>query len=344
MQKTKIEWTDFSASLLKYRDAAGQTVHACVKISPGCTHCYAETLSNRWKPGRKYTLPMTRETTPFFDEAEAKRILKSKALAGHRVFVDDMTDLFGDWVPDEIIDRHFHVFEQRSDVTFQVLTKRAERSRQYLSWRWGKRYDGPGSRIPARNVWIGCSVEDQQRADQRIPQLLATPAAVRFLSCEPLLGPVNLCAIAGGPDNEFCRGGFCDRVPGNCRPSQPGIHWVIVGGESGHAARPMHPDWVRSLRDQCQSAAVPFFFKQWGELAPTGVGQASPRARWGLVGPKSEWVEYPKSKEIVVQPAAARMPGAECMAAIGKKASGRMLDGREWSEWPESRNSVVSQQ
>jgi len=122
--KTRIEWTDRTTNLLKYRDAEGRVVWHCEKTSPGCAHCYSEAIAERFKRGGPFLPVVTPRVTPFLDAAEAGKILRSRKLAGKRVFVDDMTDLFGDWVSDEIIDRHFAVFALRRDVTFQVLTKR----------------------------------------------------------------------------------------------------------------------------------------------------------------------------------------------------------------------------
>ncbi|SFV08001.1 Phage protein Gp37/Gp68 [Alicyclobacillus macrosporangiidus] len=155
---------------------------------------------------------------------------------------------------------------------------------------------------PLPNVWLGVSVENQDAADERIPLLLETPAAVRFLSCEPLLGPVDITkAMYGSPDGDGMNWfGHTDGFG-----HEACLHWVIVGGESGPNARPMHPDWVLSLRDQCQDAGVPFFFKQWGEFVPV------------------DWVRAGSSGFPVRR--------------VGKKAAGRMLDGRTWDEYPEAR-------
>jgi protein gp37 len=206
MQETGIEWCDFSSNLLKYRDnATNKVVWACVKCSPGCAACYAETLAHRYGRGGPYSLQQTRKVTPFFDMDETKKILRSKKIGGARIFIDDMTDLFGEWVPDEIIDKHFALFALRPDVTFQVLTKRPERMAKYLefagrkglvsnaAWRMQPPADeDPRFRWPLPNVWLGTSCENQATADERIPHLLKCPAAIRFLSCEPLLGPINL--------------------------------------------------------------------------------------------------------------------------------------------------------
>jgi protein gp37 len=162
------------------------------------------------------------------------------------------------------------------------------------------------SRItPLPNVWLGVSVENQAAADERIPLLLQIPAAVRFLSCEPLLGPVTFrwarwMQLPSRPDGSS---GPLD--------SLRGIHWVIAGGESGAGARPMHPDWARSLRDECNAAGVPFFFKQWGA-----------------------W--YPAGRRILDNPNMAMMD-EEALYRVGKKAAGRLLDGREWNEFPNNK-------
>jgi protein gp37 len=249
---TGIEWTG----------ATWNPVTGCTKVSPGCDHCYAETIAHRfagtkaYPDGFKPTLRPERLDQPL-------RWRKPR-----RIFVNSMADLFHDDVPDEYIAEVFTTMGRAAQHTFQILTKRHARMRSLLQ-RWTSREptwvrpDGiidvnempldadpsaawVGQRPwPLSNVWLGVSVENQQWADIRIPALLDTPAAVRFLSCEPLLGPINLG-----------------------EPADTRVDWVIVGGESGRGARPMHPDWARSLRDQCTAAGVPFLFKQWGEHAP----------------------------------------------------------------------------
>jgi protein gp37 len=227
------------------------------------------------------------------------------------VFVNSMSDLFHADVPDEFIARVWAVMAATPQHTYQVLTKRHGRMRSLLNrgtvgtagffddveQAMAEFTHAEPSGWPLPNVWLGCSVEDQKRADLRIPALLETPAAVRFLSCEPLLGPVSL-ARPDGEVNQGFRGGRCGAAPGSCGDNtcRTGIDWVIAGGESGPGARPMHPDWARSLRDQCTAAGVPFFFKQWGE-----------------------WVHRKDSVELV---------------RVGKKQAGRELDGRVWDEYP----------
>jgi protein gp37 len=238
MQLTAIEWTDYSANPLKFRDADGKIVWGCVHASPGCVNCYAETLAKRYGRGGPFNVQTMNGLTPYLDEAELRKMLTYKPASGKRCFVGDMTDVFGPWVPDELLDRLFTTFAQRPDVTWQVLTKRADRMRDFLS---------DGGRAPTKwplpNVWLGVSCEDQKRADERIPLLLATPAAVRFISAEPLLGGIDIAKH---------------------RPGALGLHWVIIGGESGPQSRDCQTWWIENLIGQCRDADVAPFVKQLG--------------------------------------------------------------------------------
>jgi protein gp37 len=270
MNTTGIEWCDLSANPLKYRDKrTGEVVWGCVKKSPGCAHCYAEQLAKRYGRGGAFTKAEMEHLDPFLDEAELRKMLTAKtvggvAVSGSRCFVGDMTDVFGEWVPDALLDRLFAVFALRPDVTWQVLTKRADRMAAYLDKNWMSnggwsrcgvvaarccemngesasewpKYAHVANRTwPLRNVWLGVSVEDRKHGLPRIDVLRGIPAAVRFLSVEPLLedlGPLDLA----------------------------GISWVIVGGESGPGSRPLDVAWVRSIVGQCKAASVPVFVKQ----------------------------------------------------------------------------------
>jgi protein gp37 len=278
MQKTSIEWTDFTANPIKYRRKSdGKAVWACVKHSTGCAHCYAESIALRFDRGKQFTVANMQEVEPYLDEAECRKMLTAKKIGGKQVsgsrcFVGDMTDVFGEWVPDEMLDRLFAVFALRPDITFQVLTKRAERMADYfgdgdrfeLSGRDGallgeiqhRNEDYMGPMFPLPNVWLGVSVEDQQRADERIPHLLRTPAAVRFLSCEPLLGPLHDKSNALFPGDPSMASGWC----------WADLDWTITGCESrgpkagrfvdGYAAASL------SIIEQCQVAGVAVFEKQ----------------------------------------------------------------------------------
>jgi protein gp37 len=278
VNRTSIEWTDFTSNPLKFRDEAGNVVWGCVHASPGCMHCYAETLAKRYGRGGPFNVQTMAKLTPFLDEKELHKMLTYKPASGKRCFIGDMTDVFGPWVPDELLDRLFAVMALRKDVTWQVLSKRSERmcdymtsggSRQGMSGRWGAWIDasfdlerdgivpscfrdGSGKWFPCKNIWLGVSVEDQQRADERIPHLLQTPAAVRFISAEPLIASVELMP------NWFRRDPISGVDYGH------GLDWVIVGGESGAGARACRVNWINELVSQCQHSAVPVFVKQLG--------------------------------------------------------------------------------
>jgi protein gp37 len=306
-----IEWTDASWSPLRARRADGQPNKggggwACQRVSPGCEHCYAETLNKRLGTGLAYNAAGIAASEHYLDARALEAPLRWTR--PRRVFLSSMTDVFGEWVPDDYLDRLFAVMALTPQHTYQVLTKRAERMREYLTTR-----DTAGAvaitirevapdggiaamkamgthvlrdvvqrRWPLPNVWLGVSAEDQQRADERIPELLATPAAVRFVSYEPALGPVNM---AWAMDRQFY-----DSRTGK---DLPALDWVIVGGESGPGARPFDIAWARSMVQQCQDAGVAVFVKQLGAKPFTSdmAGEAFPflvervpRATGGTVG------------------------------------------------------------
>ena len=227
---TTIEWTD----------ATWNPVSGCTKVSPGCAHCYAETITLRFGRGGPF-LPGKGSIKLHQDRLS----LPLKWKASRLVFVNSMSDLFHEEVPLHFIEQVFEVMAQATLHTFQILTKRHERLQQIaekLIW-------------PA-NVWIGVSVENQYWADRRIPALLTVPTATRFLSVEPLLKPVDL--------SQHLRR----------------IGWVIVGGESGSKARPLREEWVQSIRDDCLAHDVPFFFKQWGGRTSKAGGRSLEGRTW----------------------------------------------------------------
>ena len=238
-QQSNIEWTD----------ATWNPVRGCVKVSPGCAHCYAETFAERWRgvKGHPYEQGFDLRLMP---EKLNEPLTWKKP---RRVFVNSMSDLFQDGVPDQFLHDVYHIMEQARQHTFQVLTKRAARMQQYLEWRYGPDADVPHGRIPSRHIWHGVSVENQPAANERVPLLMHTRSAVRFLSVEPLLSPVNLDGLWG--------------YPGSARSDQLArwpIHWVIVGGESGPKARGSELGWYRDIVAQCRAAHVPVFVKQLG--------------------------------------------------------------------------------
>ena len=257
---TKIEWADHT-----FNPWVG-----CTKISPGCDHCYAEGWAKRtgdaalWQGNRRRTSDANwRLPLKWNREAEAAGVRR-------RVFCASLADMFDNQA--EVSWRHalWELIHDTPHLDWLLLTKRPQNIAKMLP-----NYDTHplpdwGQGWP--NVWLGTTVENQAEADRRIPLLLGVPAAKRFLSCEPLLGPVDLTAVQQTVDPGFfgdClqwyHKGYCHEIEGI---SYPTIDWVIAGGESGPGARPMHPNWARSLRDQCAAAGVPFLFKQWGEWAP----------------------------------------------------------------------------
>lgn len=250
--KTKIEWTD----------ATWNPLRGCSRVSDGCRNCYAEKVANRFSgPGQPYE-GLIAKGGQWNGKIKLVPEKLSEPLRWKKprmVFVNSMSDLFHESVPDDFIDKVFAIMARRPKHTFQILTKRPERMLRYLSsTNIGRRVNSylPSTvnySMPLPNAWLGVSVEDQVTADERIPLLLQTPAAVRWVSAEPLLGPVNMTWV--------------DRSDGMMVERFPFIDWVVAGGESGAKARPMHPEWVRSIRDQCVAAGVPFFMKQMGGRA-----------------------------------------------------------------------------
>ena len=353
------------ASNIEWTDATWNIITGCTLVDDGCTNCYAAHLIASWPaignhPSRKGlarqnaagVAKFTGEVR--FNEAWLDQPLRWKK--PRRIFVCAHGDLFHESVPDEWLDRVFAVMALCPQHTFQVLTKRPDRAREYLSGlgpggnldifvrghgrllrgaenatrNMGKLEFNPARKWPLPNVWLGTSVSDQASADKRIPDLLATPAAVRFLSMEPLLGAVDLTDLQrpAGAGTHHYSALDCDVDPdddGEWRGAT--IDWVIVGGESGPNARPMHPDWPRSLRDQCNAAGVPFFFKQWGQWVPRA------GTTW------SEWLMLDGTRHSggfeTRQHLMSVLPEDSCgIERIGKRAAGRLLDGREWNEMP----------
>jgi protein gp37 len=275
MQRSSIEWTDWTSNPIKFRNAAGDVVWGCVHASPGCQHCYAETLAKRYGKGGPFNVPTMAVLTPFLDDAELRTLWRSPKLTGQRVFLGDMTDIFGEWVSDVLLDQLVTLFANRSDVTWQILTKRATRARDYFV----KTAKESPTIWPLKNVWLGVSCEDQQRFNDRARELIRTPACVRFISAEPLLesilmdnGETSLLSCRStltdeqfdamtpeDQDTAHCCESFDDDL-GHFR----GIDWVIVGGESGSKARDCDVAWIRSIVRQCTAATVPVFVKQMG--------------------------------------------------------------------------------
>jgi protein gp37 len=226
-------------SAIEWTDATWNPVRGCNKVSPGCKHCYAETFAERFRgvPGHPFAQGFDLRLVPTALD------LPRRWRSGRLVFVNSMSDLFHEEIPLAYIRRVFAVMRESPQHRFQVLTKRAERLEELSS-----------ELTFAPNIWIGVSVENADYT-WRIDHLRRVPAAVRFLSIEPLLGPISKLALDG-------------------------VHWVIAGGESGRGARPMEPDWVRAIRDECVRGRVPFFFKQWGGVMKGKAGRTLDGRTW----------------------------------------------------------------
>lgn len=335
-KNTKVEWATHTFNPWR----------GCTKVSAGCTNCYADAFSSRnpkvlgvWGPnGTRVVAAEAAWKEPLKWNREAKA-----AGERHRAFCASLADVFEDWqgpmvdsqgeelswdginpvMMQDVRRRLFELIDSTPNLDWLLVTKRPENIARMMPENF--EYDHAAScelaasvetPVVRHNVWLGTSVENQQAADERIPHLLKAPARVRFLSCEPLLGPVEFSNVTKRSDAVQQLG----------KKSLDGIHWVIVGGESGPHARPMHPKWARSLRDQCKAVGVAFHFKQWGEYFPTDAGDGC----WASVGDKLAHtidevgrLDAPTGGGQLTQ-----------LRRIGKDKAGRVLDGRTWDEVP----------
>ncbi len=340
MAETTIEWTRGPKGEKGYTFNPWE---GCQKVSPGCDRCYAEARNARFGGGQALNwgpaAPRRRTSDanwrlPLKWNAEAQRLG-----IRYRVFCASLADVFDNHVPEQWRTDLFELIRLTPNLDWLLLTKRPQNIVRMVQVSGA--FAGNGMRFLPENVWLGTTAEDQARADQNINALLRTRselgARVLFLSAEPLLGPLDLVPYI-----------HCDVANT--------LDWVIVGGESGHHARPMHPDWARSLRDQCQAAGVPFFFKQWGEWKPINQMEGAEHERLYASKVKAEPHEdqgnlddiygrrctvdttvthHDGSTHSITEPMAF-LQGTEAMMAfkVGKKAAGRLLDGRTWDEAP----------
>ena len=349
-ENSKIEWTDHTFNPWE----------GCQKVGPGCDHCYAETRNARfgggvavnWGPGA----PRRRTSAANWQLPARWNAQADAFMAQHgrrqRVFCSSLADVFDNAVDPAWRVDLFRLIRETPRLDWLLLTKRVGNVERLLAealdlviainasdplatWlmRWLNHEKAPN------NVWLGVTIVNQEEADRDIQKLRAVNARVRFLSMEPLLEPVTVFSIDGPVD-----------VPDGM-PSP--LHWVIVGGESGPGARPMHPDWARSLRDQCQAAGVAFLFKQWGEWLPgenephptVTERDGSPRrvahhqdGRWGSTATKindSNYVTWDETGAMHAGKVGYRWRVMTWAERVGKKAAGRLLDGRTWDEVPE---------
>jgi protein gp37 len=289
--KTCIEWTRSDDGT---PGATWNPVTGCTKVSAGCDHCYAETFAERWRgiPGHYFERGFDVTLRP--DKLEQPL----RWARPRRIFVNSMSDLFHDSVPTAYIAAVFDVMRRTPQHTYQLLTKRHARMRSLA------RTAVFGEGWPLPNVWLGCSVEDQHWADIRIPALLDTPAAVRFLSCEPLLGPVTLpfitehdgCTCGGYGPPYYVHERSCGTEPG---PAWGNLSWVIAGGESGPGARPMELEWARSLVRQCREAGTAVFVKQLGSVLGRELGAGPKGGNWDAWPEDLKVREFPRAAEAV---------------------------------------------
>src|SRR6056297_2202150 len=303
----KIEWLQLPG----YIAETWNPVTGCTKVSAGCANCWAEKMSKRMAGRYGYPISEPFKVTVHKDRFNIPFTWKKPRM----VFVCSMGDLFHESITNNVVNDVFRIIEDNPEHLFLVLTKRPARMWE-MSGRWG-----PGA-FP-NNLWFGVSVENQETANQRIPCLLRIPANKRFISCEPLLGKINLKSIIYKNNGPNYGNSYIDALTGSYTSYITGqridkenyfasLDWVIAGGESGPHARPMHPDWVRSIRDQCKQTGTPLFFKQWGAWMP-----------------ESQIQRNIKSYEI-------DMMGQEIMHRVGKKHAGRVLGSEVYSEYPTS--------
>jgi len=369
MTKTPIEWTEESWN----------PIVGCSILTPGCTNCYAMKMAARIEAinreareterasGKKRSVAARYDgTTKIVNGAAVwtgkmaqapENILLAplKRKKPTTYFVNSMGDLFHESVPDEWIDQVFAVMALCPQHTFQVLTKRAERMRDYVNavvsdrtrfTKWAARGSDiarscdRASEVPAHwpldNVWLGVSTERQKEADERIPLLLQTPAAVRFVSAEPLLGPIDLTRIGLSEKTVNHLGFYTNATTGHPQHSIPRLDWVIVGGESGPGARPMHPQWVRALRDQCDAAEVCFFFKQWGEWKPLN------QFKEQVIEGSGVHAVIDRDGRYLVDHDIADPPGKVFTFRVGKSRAGRLLDGVTHDDMPGQPDHVIT--
>ncbi|WP_025992361.1 phage Gp37/Gp68 family protein [Burkholderia thailandensis] len=327
-ENSKIEWCD----------STWNPWEGCQKVGPGCDHCYAEARNARfaggsavnWGPGA----PRRRTSAANWRKPLAWNATHEQFFAAHgrrqRVFCASLADVFDNAVnPMWRVDL-FELISNTPNLDWLLLTKRIGNARDMISNVLGSIMRDERE-WPWPNVWLGATIVNQAEADRDIPKLLAVPARVRFLSMEPLLGPVDLrFHIYSEPTGNFRTHGGKRQLELR-RPADGGLHWVIAGGESGHGARPMHPDWARSLRDQCAAADVPFLFKQWGEhsLAYDRDRDDPDYRRCDRMDRlPGRWINLAGGHGFNGE----RVHYAE---RIGKKAAGRLLDSRTHDEFPE---------
>lgn len=314
--KSKIEWTQTSWNPLV----------GCTKVSEGCRNCYAIRFSHRMSTTVPSYFGITKKINGKPEWSDKIRVDRNKLRQpltwkrARMIFVNSMSDMFHERVDDLDIAEIFAIMATESRHTFQILTKRPQRMATLLTdepfkksvetilhnWGYSLKLDNVW---PLRNVWVGASVENEKSAIERVPYLLMTPAAIRWISAEPLLGRITNCSLG---------------------VKLRGIQWIVAGGETGPNARPAHPDWFRALRDLCVSSGVPFFFKQWGEWGTVENLKVYKNSQLAIVDPATgDFFLRNKTYNLLMPVEKSRH-----MIRAGRKAAGRLLDGKEWNEYP----------
>lgn len=318
----------------------------CSKVSPGCDNCYAEKMAIRLAhmPGNIEYSHVIRSNpskwngkTAMVENALFKPQLWKKP---RMIFVCSMGDLFHESVPFEWIERVYDMMYSNKQHIFIVLTKRPERAYQFWQWLLNKVAGVSIQDVCSTskdNIWMGVTAENQEQANKRISILLQIPASKRYVSIEPMLGPIDFYDININGEFYHALKGFGDISGGDFgKFNGPKLDWVICGGESGPHARPMHPEWVKSVRDQCKDAGTPFFFKQWGEWSPR---------TWGLVQEDHKCEKWPCLK-VALNGKTGRSGNADdltldeysngnFMQKVGRNKAGNILDFKQYHQWPD---------
>lgn len=328
MSKSKIEWTN----------RTWNPVTGCSKVSSGCQNCYAIREAHRMasnphpKVSARYS-GLTKSATQWTGKVLLHHDRLNDPLKWQKpsmIFVNSMSDLFHEDVPFEFVEKIWiTMWNSYFCNRFQILTKRPERMREFIEY--FNRRNVHSIYHFLDNVWLGVSCENQETADERITILLTIPAAVRFVSLEPLLSKIDLRYLQ--PKDPPTEIDALHGTHGVLRPHQgvsEKLDWVIVGGETGSKSRPMHPDWVRSIRDQCVESNVPFFFKQWGDWEISS--HENGHYNCNMQTNRSYWVDFLTGK--VKKPLSTGMENPYAMVKVNKNRAGRLLDGKEWSQYP----------
>ncbi|MEO1187525.1 MAG: phage Gp37/Gp68 family protein [Pseudomonadota bacterium] len=316
-------------SAIEWTDATFNPWVGCTKISPACDNCYAETWADRFGEKVWGNNPRRRTSEQNWNQPRKWNRDADKWQLEHGrprfVFCASLADVFDNQVPEEWRDDLWALIKECDQLIWLLLTKRPQNISKMLPQDWGDGYS---------NVWLGTTVENQDVTNRNVPELVAIPAVKRFLSIEPMLGPIDLKQV-WVDDHEWMdvlhgHAEACDIVDGweACEWAPMPIDWVIAGGESGKDARPADPDWYRTLRDDCFMASVPFHFKQWGEWIPISISPDKDHIGFDRTQDPRLYIPVPRDVQTSM------IGEGQAVARIGKKNAGRLLDGKTWDERP----------